>query len=283
MLQPLLQSLCPLLTVGPLRAKPLGFASSPALAANGEPSASLRRLTTSMLFDALLPSLPSFEITARSMTTSHGSTSVLQLTVWLFPFDYLAKWILIGYSAHKSAPFLPWHRYYIHLYERALKEDCSFTGDLPYVKCFFKLYVLIQSTDGDRYWDWSLDWNKFHSAPVWDSSSGLGGDGDASGFPTVGEGRCVTDGPFSGIEVRYFDDKEHPHCLSRGFPDNEELKELGELIKPDVIDDLMTESDYDAFASEIERRGHKFLSHSVRGDLSKFTGPNGKSSPVHSV
>jgi hypothetical protein len=34
--------------------------------------------------------------------------------------------------AHVSAPFLPWHRYYIHLYEKALKEDCSFDGVLPY-------------------------------------------------------------------------------------------------------------------------------------------------------
>ncbi|KAL9077910.1 MAG: hypothetical protein Q9157_003177 [Trypethelium eluteriae] len=156
---------------------------------------------------------------------------------------------------HKSAPFLPWHRYYIHLYEKALKEDCSFTGDLPY-------------------WDWSLDWNNFHAAPVWDSVSGLGGDGDASGAMTVGEGRCVTKGPFSSIKVRYFDGEEHPHCLSRGFPSDGELKELGELIKPEVIEDLMTEPDFDKFASEVERRGHKFLSHSVRGDLSKFTGPN---------
>lgn len=127
-----------------------------------------------------------------------------------------------------------------------------------------------------RYWDWSLDWNKFHSSPVWDSVSGLGGDGNIAGATTVGEGRCVTDGPFSGINVRYYDGDEHPHCLSRGFPDDAELKELGELIKPEVINDLMAESDYDTFASEIERRGHKFLSHSVRGDLSKFTGPNGK-------
>ena len=87
----------------------------------------------------------------------------------------------------------------------------------------------------------------------------------------------MTNGPFSSIEVRYYDDAERPHCLSRGFPDDSELKELGELIKPEVIDDLMAESDYDKFASEVERRGHKFLSHSVRGDLSKFTGPNGKS------
>ena len=33
-------------------------------------------------------------------------------------------------SVHVSAPFLPWHRYYIYLYEKALKEECAFNNDL---------------------------------------------------------------------------------------------------------------------------------------------------------
>lgn len=34
-------------------------------------------------------------------------------------------------SAHVSAAFLPWHRQYIHLYEKALREECAFDSDLP--------------------------------------------------------------------------------------------------------------------------------------------------------
>ena len=34
-------------------------------------------------------------------------------------------------TAHKSAPFLPWHRYYLHIYETALKQQCSFKSTLP--------------------------------------------------------------------------------------------------------------------------------------------------------
>lgn len=30
--------------------------------------------------------------------------------------------------AHDAAPFLPWHRYFIHLYELALREDCGYNG-----------------------------------------------------------------------------------------------------------------------------------------------------------
>lgn len=32
------------------------------------------------------------------------------------------------YIAHDAAPFLPWHRYFIHLYELALRESCGYEG-----------------------------------------------------------------------------------------------------------------------------------------------------------
>lgn len=123
------------------------------------------------------------------------------------------------------------------------------------------------------YWDWSLDWSQFRTAPVWDANSGLGGDG--TGPQSVGNGRCVTGGPFSDIDLSFYDGEFQPHCLSRGFPPKEELKELGQLIRPKAIEDLMDEDNYPTFAGELETRAHKFLSHSVRGDLSRFTGPNG--------
>ncbi len=75
--------------------------------------------------------------------------------------------------------------------------------------------------------------------------------------------------------MSFYDGNYQPHCLSRGFPPKEELRDLGQLIRPKAIDNLMAKKDYQTFAGEIERRAHKFLSHSVRGDLSRFTGPNG--------
>lgn len=36
-------------------------------------------------------------------------------------------------TAHKAAPFLPWHRYFVHAYETALKEQCRYLGAIPYV------------------------------------------------------------------------------------------------------------------------------------------------------
>lgn len=104
---------------------------------------------------------------------------------------------------------------------------------------------------------------------------GLGGDGAGSG--SVGDGKCVTSGPFSDVEVMFYDGEVQRHCLSRGFASDEELLELGQLVHPKAISNLMAEDNFEIFASDLERRAHKFLSHSVKGDLSRFTGPNSES------
>lgn len=44
---------------------------------------------------------------------------------------------LMKYIAHNAAPFLPWHRYFIHLYEQALHKHCNYTGVLPCVLSFY--------------------------------------------------------------------------------------------------------------------------------------------------
>lgn len=38
-----------------------------------------------------------------------------------------------GTITHYAASFLPWHRYFIHLFEKALIEECSFLGTIAWV------------------------------------------------------------------------------------------------------------------------------------------------------
>lgn len=73
----------------------------------------------------------------------------------------------------------------------------------------------------------------------------------------------------------FYDNEIQPHCISRGFPKDEELSEIGQLISPEIIDKLSAEDHYEDFALDLEKRAHRFLTRSVRGDLSRFTGPNG--------
>ena len=37
-------------------------------------------------------------------------------------------------QAHNTAAFLPWHRYFIHVYEKTLREHCAYSGHLTYVQ-----------------------------------------------------------------------------------------------------------------------------------------------------
>ncbi|PQE17834.1 di-copper centre protein [Rutstroemia sp. NJR-2017a WRK4] len=156
-------------------------------------------------------------------------------------------------TAHAAASFLPWHRYFIHVYEDALRNDCGFRGALPY-------------------WDWSADWKDFANSPVWDSERGFGGNGK-SDDRTVGQGSCVTDGPFAGLEAMFYGEEYQPHCLSRGFSTGDSLEELIALIRPDVLDDIMEEEDFKNFSERLEHNAHGFVSGSIRGDFSKYTGP----------
>jgi hypothetical protein len=42
-----------------------------------------------------------------------------------------ASLILFAFSAHESASFLPWHRYFLRIYEDILKIECGFEGSVP--------------------------------------------------------------------------------------------------------------------------------------------------------
>ncbi|KAM0135572.1 hypothetical protein ACHAO1_005121 [Botrytis cinerea] len=156
-------------------------------------------------------------------------------------------------STHKASAFLPWHRYYIQIYENALKDDCSYTGTLPY-------------------WDWSLDWEDFSRAPIWGHDN-FGSDGNLDAETSVGDGHCVIDGPFAGLTAMFYDNDYYPHCLSRGFKSGAEMKDLGNLVRPGVVEDIMREGNFEAFAQRIEHNAHRFVSGSIRGEFSKFTGP----------
>jgi hypothetical protein len=168
----------------------------------------------------------------------------------------------VGYYTHHSAPFLPWHRYFLHIYEMTLREQCNFTGELVY-------------------WDWTRDWKYLEYSPVFDAESGFGGDGDKDGNITIGTtGRCVVDGPFTDIHAKYYDVKYKPHCLSRGFRDDEgNLGHMnGDAISPESIEEVLQLNDYERFVAEMESRVHDAIPFGIGGDFETFTAPYGKHS-----
>jgi tyrosinase len=167
----------------------------------------------------------------------------------------------IGYFTHNSAPFLPWHRYFLHIYETALREQCHYTGSLVY-------------------WDWTLDWEHLEKAPVFnaDSEKGFGTDGARGGEITVGKtGRCVIDGAFSDIRPSFYDVKLQPHCLSRGFRDDDGNLGImdGRAISPESINEVLNLEKYEYFVKLMESRVHDTIPFGIGGDFETFTAPYG--------
>ena len=166
----------------------------------------------------------------------------------------------VGYFTHNSAPFLPWHRYFLHVYETTLQEKCEYQGSLVY-------------------WDWTLDSDALEDSPVFDAKTGFGGDGEVGGEITVSRtGRCVIDGPFAGIEAEYYDVKYQPHCLSRGFRDLD--GNLGHIdghdITPESIEEVLSFEDYEGFVTLMESRVHDAIPYGISGDFETFTAPYGR-------
>lgn len=167
----------------------------------------------------------------------------------------------IGRASHNAAPFLPWHRRFLAVYERTLRDACGFRGE------------------GLVYWDWSLDWQALQRAPVFDAVSGFGGDGEVGGEIVVGNtGRCVIDGPFARARARWYDREERPHCLARGFRD--EAGGLGVMdgsaLSPESIEQVLRHADYDALVKEMESRIHDAIPFGIGGDFETFTAPYGE-------
>nr|A0A142I737.1 RecName: Full=Tyrosinase-like protein phomQ1'; AltName: Full=Phomopsin biosynthesis cluster protein Q1' [Diaporthe leptostromiformis]AMR44289.1 tyrosinase [Diaporthe leptostromiformis] len=172
-----------------------------------------------------------------------------------------------GSYSHYAASFLPWHRMYLHVYERALRDHCGYSESLPY-------------------WDWTLDSHHLSASPIWDPVTGFGGDGNPGGAETLHGGRCVVDGPFANStrawralsEGHNHDVEYGPHCLSRGFiinnDDRTTLDMLHGLVSPSRVAQTLDKPDYIAFFEDFESGPHNAIPQFIRGDFLTFSAPN---------
>ncbi|OAA72577.1 putative domain, di-copper centre [Cordyceps fumosorosea ARSEF 2679] len=171
----------------------------------------------------------------------------------------------ISAPAHRSASFLPWHRYTLILFEDALREHAGFAGHVPY-------------------WDWSLDWMDLANSSIWSTDDGFGGDGDARGPVVVGDGRCVVDGPFAHLLPILYNHTFARHCLSRGFHDGATMGRLsGEAYRPEKMGEILREPTYHGFRRQLEIYLHGALHQGVNGDFKAMTAANGQYPWYHPV
>lgn len=166
---------------------------------------------------------------------------------------------------HFVAQFLPWHRYFVHIYATALRDECKYKGPMTY-------------------WDWTLDSEDMSKSPVFsnDTNTGFGGNGLNGGWvpPTRPNllTMCVIDGAFVNFTVSYYTTTALSHCLNRGFNDgigvNAGLYEGG-LYSPEKISGIIeTSGSFSTFATALENGPHGAIHSAVGGDLFPSTSPN---------
>ncbi|RYP77635.1 hypothetical protein DL771_001003 [Monosporascus sp. 5C6A] len=153
-------------------------------------------------------------------------------------FSYVHR--QLDLSVHFVAVFLPWHRWFVQLYENALRDDCGYNGTAVY-------------------WDWTLDYEDPALSPVFDVEAGFGGNGDNN----TG---CVTDGPFAGYNVSTPDD----HCLQRVF----NMSVLTEYAAPSIVNHTLAVQGYSLFRPALENNPHRGAHGAIAGDMLLNYSPN---------
>ncbi|ORY67562.1 uncharacterized protein BCR38DRAFT_427482 [Pseudomassariella vexata] len=168
---------------------------------------------------------------------------------------------------HFVASFLPWHRWFVHIYETALRSECGYTSPMPF-------------------WDWTLDAGHMRDSPVLSNSStsGFGGDG-SGGFVSPSRPNpltsCISTGAFTNLTVAYYAGDARPHCINRGFTDGfDEDPEMNKDMMaawytPAAIKNL-TESnhDFENFWDALENGPHGAIHNVLGGDMVPATSPN---------
>lgn len=139
-------------------------------------------------------------------------------------------------AVHDFAAFLPWHRYYVMVYEKALR-DCGYTGNA-------------------MYWNWVNDWAAPSKAAVWHNVTGFGGNGVATG--DNGIRKRVIDGPFKNYRPQYWNTDPLPHWLSRDWSTahdgNPELR--GAFYSPTAMAEVNANTVFDEFRRTLENGPH---------------------------
>lgn len=167
-----------------------------------------------------------------------------------------------SHTVHGEPVFLPWHRYFVQVYEDALRS-CGYTGVA-------------------MYWDWAADWAAPSKAAVWDPVLGFGGNGSDSADGNGPAKLRVVDGPFRNLRPTYWNGAVDPHWLSRdwlpGFPADGQPEMIGNAYNPTIMNEVNSWTVYDKFWPALESSPHGAVHAGVgggRGDMGPVSSPNG--------
>ncbi|KAI1385607.1 Di-copper centre-containing protein [Hypoxylon trugodes] len=121
-------------------------------------------------------------------------------------------------TIHQRAVFLPWHRYYVSVFESVMREECGFDRAFPW-------------------WDETLDSGKYAQSELFTDAYF----GPLPGKTSDGQGTCITSGTFGGLTLHIgpgsgFTD----HCLARAVDES-----LTGTVSTQFVQDCNSRTSYD--------------------------------------
>lgn len=160
----------------------------------------------------------------------------------------------------------------------------SWNASVSVARRFRRVHCSLPLTPETSYWDWSLDSEDLVASPIWHATNGFGGNGDMAIESGVFHGRCMTEGPFSGLTRQWLSESDgdgfhinhDPHCLSRGFEVEGKKQSLQARVTPDAIQTVLDVTNYEDLLEALEVKAHNSIPQFVRGDFFALTAPNGK-------
>jgi tyrosinase len=171
---------------------------------------------------------------------------------------------------HGEAVFLPWHRYFVQVYEDALRTECGYTG-------------------AAMYWDWAADWAAPSQAFVWATPLGFGGNGSESADGNgPGKPPRIAWGPFRNLRPTYWYGAVDPHWLSRDWAPAEVVggqlqpEMSGQYYSPTVMNQVNSRAVYEKFRPALEDGPHGGVHGGIgsrMGDMGPSSSPNGRCLP----
>jgi len=100
---------------------------------------------------------------------------------------------------HGVGQFLPWHRYYLKVFETLLRNECGYTGPMTW-------------------WDETKDAGNFHNAVLFTNTAYFG---HAVLKTASGQGTCITSGAFANTVLDIGPGQGNgAHCLSRAVDES---------------------------------------------------------------
>ncbi|KDN40577.1 hypothetical protein RSAG8_08049, partial [Rhizoctonia solani AG-8 WAC10335] len=185
--------------------------------------------------------------------------------------DFATVHMMLSHQIHFVAQFLPWHRWFVNLYETALKE-CGYNGNAIY-------------------WDWTRDAGpNVVNSPIFDPVTGFGGTGI-----NITTRSPIATGPFVNFTVRAYADYfgggkyyDRPHYLERNFismptrnntvivvPASEDGGMLSERYTETMMNNIMNNGkDFESFRSPFEGIPHAAIHDAIGGDMGPSSSPN---------